>query len=166
MLSSYFHDFLPHLSYSIFKYSGNVPQLPRSPGKSIDEQDERILGSRSYEFVDVASCMLYSQLEVTTRAQSKQQIILLQEVVRKLKRHFNEEFDELYAFKEERMRQINDWRDALRSVLNELGISDGKEIDNLKHILQWTPNENPELDLPILKGDRFLFFCYIASQKK
>ena len=83
--------------------------------------DERLFGSRSYEFVDVASCLLYSQLEVTTRSQAKQQIVLLQEVVRKLKGHFNGIFDELYEFKNEKMRQINDWREALKSVLNELG---------------------------------------------
>ena len=96
--------------------------------------------------------MLYSQLEVTTRAQAKQQIILLQEVVRKLKNHFNKEFDLLYDFKTESMRQINDWRDALKIVLNELGIVEGDEIKSLEHLLEWTPQENPELDLPPLKG--------------
>lgn len=40
--------------------------------------DLRLLGSRSYEFVDVQSSYLYSPLEVTTRNQAKQQIILLQ----------------------------------------------------------------------------------------
>ncbi len=47
--------------------TGIVAQLPLAPGKNPGDFDERIFGSRSYEFVDVASCMLYSQLEVTTR---------------------------------------------------------------------------------------------------
>ena len=89
---------------------------------------------------------------MTTRSQAKQQIILLQEVVRKLKRHFNEIFDQLYDFKDERMRQINDWREALKSVLNELDITDGEEIKSLEKRLEWTPIENPELDLPPLVG--------------
>ena len=50
------------------------------------------------------------------------------------------------------MRQINDWREALKNVLNELGIVDGEEIRSLEKRLEWTPNENPELDLPPLVG--------------
>ena len=62
-------------------------------------QDVRLLGSRSYEFVDIDQCLLYPQLEVTTRSQARQQITLLQDVVRKLKHHFNLMFDQLYQFK-------------------------------------------------------------------
>jgi hypothetical protein len=40
--------------------------------------------------------------------------------VRKLKLHFNVSFDELYDLKEDCMNKINDWRDSLRVVLNEL----------------------------------------------
>ena len=143
------------LSQKVFntagELTGNVPSLPPKPGKQGDF-DERIFGSRSYEFVDVASCMLYSQTEVTTRSQAKQQIILLEEIVRKLKRHFNAEFDKLYSFKEERMRQINDWRDSLRSVLHELGTFEESEMKTLQARLEWTSLENPELDLPTLVG--------------
>lgn len=135
--------------------TGAAPRLPKDPAKPKEEGDvdERLFGSRSYEFVDVASCLLYSQLEVTTRSQAKQQIVLLQEVVRKLKGHFNGIFDELYEFKNEKMRQINDWREALKSVLNELGILDGEEIRSLEKRLEWTPIENPALDLPPLVED-------------
>ena len=112
----YFYAFLP----LILKPNSCKFKDPAKP-KEEGDVDERLFGSRSYEFVDVASCLLYSQLEVTTRSQAKQQIVLLQEVVRKLKGHFNGIFDELYEFKNEKMRQINDWREALKSVLNELG---------------------------------------------
>ena len=50
------------------------------------------------------------------------------------------------------MRQINDWREALKSVLNELGIIEGEEIKSLEKRLEWMPLENPELDLPPLVG--------------
>ena len=151
--------------------TGNVPSLPPRPGKPPEEFDERMFGSRSYEFVDVESCMLYSQTEVTTRAQAKQQIILLEEIVRKLKRHFNEKFDALYAFKEERMRQINDWRDALRSVLHELGTFEEDEMKTLQARLEWTSLENPELDLPALVGKlpppkKFLFLVNLVNVAK
>ena len=73
-------------------------------------------------------------------------------MVRKLKRHFNEIFDQLYEFKDERMRQINDWRESLKSVLNELGITEGEEVESLEKRLEWMPLENPELDLPPLVG--------------
>ena len=135
--------------------TGNVPSLPPKANKAPEEFDERIFGSRSYEFVDVESCMLYSQTEVTTRSQAKQQIILLEEIVRKLKRHFNEKFDELYTFKEERMMQINDWRDSLRSVLHELGTFEEDEMKTLQARLEWTSLENPELDLPALVGKSY-----------
>ena len=81
--------------------------------------------------------------------------------MRKLKRHFNEIFDQLYEFKDERMRQINDWREALKSVLNELGIIEGEEIKSLEKRLEWMPLENPELDLPPLVGKirNFLKAC-------
>ena len=64
---------------------GNVSQLPPLPGKTEKDMDERLFGSRSYEFVDVSECMLYSQLEVTTRAQAQQQMILLEVSFRFLK---------------------------------------------------------------------------------
>ena len=66
--------------------------LPKDAAEAVDEEapdkgggvagsgfsDLRLLGSRSHEFVDVASCLLYPQLEVTTRSQARQQVILLQ----------------------------------------------------------------------------------------
>ncbi len=112
------------------------------------QKDFRLFGSRSYEFVDVASCMLYSQMEVTTRTQARQQIVLLQEVVRNLKMHFNKGFDEQYKLKAEVMRQINDWRDSLKSVLMELGTMDDEERTSLEKRIDWSPSEDPELDLP------------------
>ena len=76
----------------------------------------------------------------------------LQEIVRKLKRRFNEEFDILYNIKQDRMIQINGWRNTLKTVLSELGDSTIEEMEELENKLQWTPKENPELDLPTLQG--------------
>lgn len=72
--------------------------------------------------------------------------------MRKLKRHFNKKFDELYSFKEDRMHQINDWRVSLKNVFIELGNCDEEEMKSIDQILEWSPKENPELDLPALQG--------------
>ena len=72
--------------------------------------------------------------------------------MRKLKRRFNEEFDILYNIKQDRMIQINGWRNTLKTVLSELGDSTIEEMEELENKLQWTPKENPELDLPTLQG--------------
>ena len=133
-------------------------------------QDVRLLGSRSYEFVDISSCLLYPQLEVTTRSQARQQIILLQEVVRKLKHHFNIMFDELYQLKDDTMKQINSWGNSLKIVMGDIeaqskstqdedahtssgmddkySSDDKMDIDLDRHYC-WSPSENPELDLPV-----------------
>ena len=128
--------------------------------------DVRLLGSRSYEFMDISSCLLYPQLEVTTRTQARQQIILLQDVVRKLKRQFNVMFDELYQFKDDTMKQINGWISSLKLVMSDIGAQsktkssqenennskaattdDRSDIDLGRHY-SWSPSEDPELDLP------------------
>ena len=47
-------------------------------GGSTDGYEPRLMGSLSYKYVDVKSNMLHPQLEVTTRIQARQQILLLQ----------------------------------------------------------------------------------------
>ena len=44
---------------------GNVSQLPPLSGKTEKDMDERLFGSRSYEFVDVSTCKLQRSLLVT-----------------------------------------------------------------------------------------------------
>ncbi len=69
-------------------------------------------------------------------------------MVRKLKNHFNKSFDEQYRLKADVMRQINDWRDSLKNVLSELGTMDKNEKAIIEKRLDWSPSEDPELDLP------------------
>ena len=154
--------------------SGSNAAKQSMVGKELEQdiqtpQDVRLLGSRSYEFIDISSCLLYPQLEVTTRSQARQQIILLQDVVRKLKHEFNIMFDDLYQFKDDTMKQINSWTNQLKNVMGDISAqskaktvedeqvvsdTDGKhgkedqtDIDLERHYC-WSPSENPELDLP------------------
>ena len=88
-------------------------------------------------------------------------------MVRKLKQHFNQKFDALYAFKDQTMEQINRWLTHLKSVMVELNVSspskiqdsrdqdeqpsDGSDVDDdeiYSRKYSWSPSENPELDLP------------------
>ena len=57
---------------------GDTPLISNDASASVIPVDVRLLGSRSFEFIDIAACLLFPQLEVTTRAQARQQIILLQ----------------------------------------------------------------------------------------
>ncbi len=80
----------------------------------------------------------------------------IQNVVRRLKLHFNEEFDKVYSAKDEVLRQIQGWLASYSSDGGE-GEGEGEGEDNkdsaeeTKHRLpdfQWTALENPLLDLP------------------
>jgi hypothetical protein len=60
--------------------------------------------------------------------------------------------------KEYVMNRINDWRETLRSVLNELSYDDADEFGRCV----WSPSENPELDLPESKNPEQLeVICFI-----
>jgi len=70
-----------NLSPRELNISEDLSTPPGVNGTSSDSNatvDVRLLGSRSYEFIDMSSCFLYPQLDVTTRIQARQQIVLLQ----------------------------------------------------------------------------------------
>ena len=114
-----------------------------SGGQQGDEQTKwEMLGSRSYLYVDIEACLLIPQLEITTQKQSQQQIILLREVVRQLKRFFNTRFDELFQNKEEAFEKISSLNERLDSVLTELRLEE--EVVRPT----WNSDEKPEMDLP------------------
>ena len=126
---------------------------PGSPGPAVggeegeqegqgEEARWELLGSRSYLYVDIDSCLLIPQLEITTQKQSQQQIILLRDVVRQLKKYFNAKFDSLFQEKEEAFERITATNERLDSVLAELRLEE--EIIRPR----WNADEKPEMDLP------------------
>ena len=92
--------------------------------------------------MDIEAHLLIPQLEITTQKQSQQQIILLREVVRQLKRFFNGRFDELFQEKEEAFEKISGLNERLDSVLAELRLEE--EVVRPA----WNSDEKPEMDLP------------------
>ena len=101
-----------------------------------------LLGSRSYLYVDIEACLLIPQLDITTQKQSQQQIVLLKDVVRQLKKYFNAKFDALFQEKEEAFERISGLNERLDSVLTELRLEE--EIIRP----EWRSDEKPEMDLP------------------
>jgi hypothetical protein len=79
-----------------------------------------LLGSRSYLYVDIEAALLIPQLDITTQKQAQQQIVLLQDVIRNLKKFFNGRFCELFREKEEVFAKIETLNGRLKAVINEL----------------------------------------------
>ena len=79
-----------------------------------------LLGSRSYLYVDIEAALLIPQLDITTQKQANQQIVLLQDVIRNLKKFFNTKFCELFREKEEVFGKIETLNARLKAVVNEL----------------------------------------------
>ena len=52
--------------------------------------------------------------------------MIIQDVVRKLKKFFNEKFNELFEEKEETLEQMNQLNQRLRAILSELRYSVGR----------------------------------------
>lgn len=58
-------------------YRSNSPKTSRTVDLIYSKAYQRFHGSRSYEFLDIKQFLLLHQLEVTTRRQIRQQIVLL-----------------------------------------------------------------------------------------
>ena len=110
--------------------------------QSSEDSKHELLGSRSYLYIHIESALLVPQMEITTQKQSQQQVILLKDVVRRLKMFFNKKFDELFREKEEAFEKITALNERLDSVLAELRL----EEDILRP--SWNADEKPEMDLP------------------
>ena len=82
------------------------------------------MGSRSYLYIDIDTALLIPQLDITTQKQSQQQLVLLKDVIRRLKMYFNKNFDQLFQEKEEAFERINTLNERLDSVLAELRVEE------------------------------------------
>ena len=77
-------------------------------------------------YIDIDTALLIPQLDITTQKQSQQQLILLKDVIRRLKMYFNKNFDQLFQEKEEAFERINTLNERLDSVLAELRVEEGQ----------------------------------------
>ena len=75
-------------------------------------------------YIDIDTALLIPQLDITTQKQSQQQLVLLKDVIRRLKMYFNKNFDQLFQEKEEAFERINTLNERLDSVLAELRVEE------------------------------------------
>ena len=129
----------------------SVPDSPKgassrqgsSLAQDISENTICFTGSLSAKFIDLSSCYLLDQTGVISRQQIARQILLLKNVTRKLKQHFNSAFDTVYSKKELVLTQVQAWLRQLQQ--HSSYYEDSKYTESQ---FQLDPYENPELDLP------------------
>ncbi|XP_071946948.1 cilia- and flagella-associated protein 43-like [Antedon mediterranea] len=71
-----------------------------------------------------ASDYFYSQFELHTRQQKRNQIILLKDAIYRIKVAFNSEFDEVYRQKEQEIARIGDRNSRISKILKDLNSSE------------------------------------------
>ncbi|XP_053573053.1 cilia- and flagella-associated protein 43 [Bombina bombina] len=86
---------------------------------------------------------LYSQLELHSREEKINQIILLQNIIHNVKTSFNKEFDMVYKQKEQEISRVKERNQRIQEIMTELNIQE--------KIFQptFTENEKPERDLTV-----------------
>ena len=71
-----------------------------------------------------ANDLFYSQFELHTRQQKRNQIILLQDAIYRIKMAFNKEFDEVYRAREQEITRIGDRNQRILKIMVDLSSKD------------------------------------------
>ncbi|XP_040261533.1 cilia- and flagella-associated protein 43 isoform X2 [Bufo bufo] len=112
-----------------------------------------LIGSLSDQYGGDTS-NLYSQLEMHSREEKINQIILLQDIIYTVKTGFNKEFDVVYRQKEQEVTRVNERNQRILEIMSELNIQE-KLIEP-----KFTDNEKPERALTVddseIKVENFL----------
>ena len=66
------------------------------------------------------SDLFYSQFELHTRQQKRNQILLLQDAIYRIKMAFNREFDEIFRAREQEIGRINDRNLRIMKIMEDL----------------------------------------------
>ncbi|XP_043843874.1 LOW QUALITY PROTEIN: cilia- and flagella-associated protein 43-like [Dromiciops gliroides] len=82
-----------------------------------------LLGSLSSE-LGADTSMLYSQLELHTREEKINQIILLKDIIYNIKTEFNKDFDIVYRQKELEITRINERNTNIQGIITELDLGE------------------------------------------
>ncbi|XP_038613465.1 cilia- and flagella-associated protein 43 [Tachyglossus aculeatus] len=82
-----------------------------------------LLGSLSSEY-GVDTSLLYSQLELHTREEKINQIILLKDIIYKVKTNFNTEFNAVYRQKEVEILRVTERNTRMQEIISDLGLSE------------------------------------------
>uniref|UniRef100_T1IMG4 Cilia- and flagella-associated protein 43 n=1 Tax=Strigamia maritima TaxID=126957 RepID=T1IMG4_STRMM len=124
------------------------------------DQNYRIIhmGSQSIMF-GVDNPYLHSQFELYTRDQKRSQIVLLQDLVRKIKEQFNKMYNDIVTKKETVFQKIQEKNTRMRQIVEDIS------LPTKLWSPEWTSDEKPEKCLVVLdsemKSERF----YTPEQK-
>ncbi|XP_048362773.1 cilia- and flagella-associated protein 43 isoform X2 [Sphaerodactylus townsendi] len=140
------------LRRDIVDFESHAP-VTKEEGEKTEEgekQDEEAIdaleGSLSSHF-GADTSLLYSQMEMHTREEKINQIILLRDVIYNVKTAFNNEFDSVSRMKELEIARVKERNVRISEILKQLEIQE--EI--------WEPtltnNETPERDLIVLDSE-------------
>ncbi|XP_060780955.1 cilia- and flagella-associated protein 43 [Neoarius graeffei] len=122
-------------------------------GKGHEVESAALTGSLSAQYGG-SNPHLYNQFSLHTRAQKMNQIILIQDVIYKVKTAFNNEFEAVYKQKEQEISRIRDKNKRITEIMSKLGLQE----------TLWEPdladNERPERALTVsdseIKVEKYL----------
>ncbi|KAG9490759.1 hypothetical protein GDO78_006209 [Eleutherodactylus coqui] len=127
--------------------------------EEVEEETEKshdntsLIGSLSDQYGGNTST-LYSQLEMHSREEKINQIILLQDIIYNVKTGFNKEFEVVYRHKEQEVTRVNERNQRILEIMSELNIQE-KLIEP-----KFTDNEKPERALTVddseIKVEKYL----------
>jgi cilia- and flagella-associated protein 43 len=105
------------------------------------------------------STLVYDQIELTTNARQRHQIVLLHDAIRSAKLKFNAEFEEVFQMKRDESNKIAERRQRIFKILNELKLTE--EVFEVKpHIL-----ETPEQLLVVRDDEVTVERVYTAQER-
>ncbi|XP_075712589.1 cilia- and flagella-associated protein 43 isoform X2 [Rhinoderma darwinii] len=145
------------------KIRKEIVEVPAKIGteeeEEMEEETERsrdttsLIGSLSDQHGGNTS-NLYSQLELHSREEKINQIILLQDIIYNVKTSFNKEFEVVYRQKEQEVARVNERNQRILEIISELNIQE-KLIEP-----KFTDNEKPERALTVddseIKVEKYL----------
>ncbi|XP_068133207.1 cilia- and flagella-associated protein 43 isoform X2 [Hyperolius riggenbachi] len=122
--------------------------------ETVKSQDTTsLIGSLSDQYGGDTS-NLYSQLEMHSREEKINQIILLQDIINSVKTAFNKEFEVVYRQKEQEVSRVNERNQRILEIMNELNIQE-KILEP-----KFTDSEKPERALTVedseIKVEKYL----------
>ncbi|XP_056430962.1 cilia- and flagella-associated protein 43 isoform X2 [Hyla sarda] len=127
--------------------------------EEVEEETEKshdttsLIGSLSDQYGGDTS-NLYSQLEMHSREEKINQIILLQDIIYNVKTSFNKEFEVVYRQKEQEVTRVNERNQRIYEIMSELNIQE-KLLEP-----KFTDNEKPERALTVddseIKVEKYL----------
>ncbi|XP_075245567.1 cilia- and flagella-associated protein 43-like isoform X2 [Convolutriloba macropyga] len=103
--------------------------------------------------------LLYHQLDIHSKEQKMNQIVLLKDSIHSLKVAFNKEFDEVFRAKEVEMGRINDRNARITKILGDLTLEE--QIKNV----DWSSEEKPEDNL-VVKDSEIKVERYLSPEMK